>query len=68
MSVIGKSGYVNRIETEECPCCGKERPLDWFDLETGLCWSCKPRTPRQRNGYRWAMLLGCLKGEPELIG
>lgn len=29
------------IEKRRCPACGKERPLDWFLGEYGLCWKCR---------------------------
>ncbi len=38
--------YVNKVKTRPCPCCGKERPWDWFLKDKRpesdkRCWKCR---------------------------
>lgn len=67
MAVIGKGSYVNKVEERFCPCCGRMRPLDWFDAKTLLCWKCKPRTPDEWMAY-YLTAMGLCSAEDELIG
>ncbi len=30
-----------KVECEECPSCGRPRPIDWFVREGGPCWRCR---------------------------
>lgn len=35
------SSYVNEVRKRRCPCCGEERPIDWFVADRDSCWKCR---------------------------
>lgn len=35
------SSYANKVRKRRCPCCGEERPHDWFIPSREACWKCR---------------------------
>lgn len=35
------SSYANKVRKRRCPCCGEERPTDWFVASRDACWKCR---------------------------
>jgi uncharacterized protein (DUF983 family) len=35
------SSYANKVRKRRCPCCGEERPIDWFIANRDSCWKCR---------------------------
>ena len=35
------SSYANKVRKRRCPCCGEERPTDWFIASRDACWKCR---------------------------
>lgn len=50
--------YANKVRQRRCPCCGKERPIDWFIADRDSCWKCREAKNDEPKEVRGNELIG----------